>query len=126
MKVRPTLGELRSVAEAEALLDGLRQVAIVQFQSGVPSVSQALHVGRLKYIRRDPTEHWQTPREIWAAGGGDCEDLAAAVAAERTLAGSPSVVRLVQTGPQLLHAVVYDTRTRQWHDPSITGGMGRP
>lgn len=126
MNVRPTIGQLSSIPELEAMLEGLRQTAMVQFRGGTPSVSKALHEGRLKYIRRDSTEHWRTPREIWAAGGGDCEDLAAAVAAERTLAGSPSIVQLVRTGPKMLHAVVWDGRTGKYYDPSITGGMGRP
>lgn len=119
----PTLGALRSTEEAEALLTGLQRVAELQFREGTPSVSRALHQGKLKYIRHDPDEHWQTPREVWASGGGDCEDLAIAIAAERTVAGSPSRVRLVRTGPRLLHAVVYDERTGEWHDPSVTGGM---
>lgn len=120
----PTLGALRSTDEAEAMLVGLQRVAELQFRNGVPSVSKALRSGRLRYIRQDPEEHWRTPRELWEFGGGDCEDLATAIAAERTLAGSPSRVKLIRTGPLLLHAIVYDTLTKRHYDPSITGGMG--
>lgn len=58
-------------------------------------------------------------------GRGDCEDLAAAVAAERTRAGHPSTLVLIRVGPRLSHAVVKDLNTGDLHDPSLTGGMAR-
>ena len=54
---------------------------------------------------------------------GDCEDLAAAVAAERTYHGHPSTIVLYSVRPGLSHAVVQDLQTGERLDPSVTGGM---
>lgn len=129
--ITPRLGSL-SLGEAEAMLYGLYVLDLYQLARGVPPISGALQrrAGgrRLRYIRRDPDEHWQSLREIWATGGGDCEDLAAAVAAEYTwrhgLMARP-VIRRVRPG--LAHAVVEIQQgplAGQRIDPSRTGGMG--
>lgn len=125
-----------SIGEAEAFLAG-GLVGLNRYQlrvMGVPPISRALHEGRVVYDRRDPEEHWRSIREIWEAGDGisgprgigrgDCEDLAAAVAAERCEAGQPSELAIVPVRRGLSHALVRDQRTRELMDPSRTGGMG--
>lgn len=117
------------------MLQGLYQVNLEQLRSGqVAPISFALHKGSslgstrdgrlLRYIRSDPRERWQTVRDIWQTGGGDCEDLAAAVAAELTLKGVPARPVIYRVRDGLAHAVVQDLETGQLIDPSKTGGMG--
>ena len=130
MAVRPSIGRL-SIPEAEALLSGLVAVNRLQIAQGaVPSgsaFSAALRAGQLRYIRRDPDEHWMTLREVWAAGGGDCEDLAAGFAAELQAQGHPHArVVLFQAKPGLWHAVTEIAPGLPWRDPSRTGGMRGP
>lgn len=120
--LEPRLGRL-SPREAEAALQGLVALDLVQLRAGAAPVSPGLARGALRYVEEDPLEEWQSVREIWSSGGGDCEDLAAAVAAERTLRGAPSRVRILRIRPGLLHAVVEDLRTRRIFDPSVLGGM---
>lgn len=122
--IRPRLGRI-DLEEAERLLLGLYGMDLLQLRQGVPPISEALHRGRLRYVRWDPDEHWQTVREIWASGGGDCEDLAAAVAAELTLRGVPSRPTLYRVRPGLAHAVTLDVELGIRVDPSRTGGMGQ-
>ena len=113
------------------MLQGLYLTDLAQLRAGYPGILRALRPGtgvsgpgsrRLRYIRRDNREHWKNLREIWHTGGGDCEDLAAAVAAEITLLGAPArpVVRRVRAG--LAHAVV-ELHDGTLLDPSILGGM---
>lgn len=114
------------------MLQGLYMVDLQQLQEGVPPISAALHPGsgvggsgrRLVYERRDPRERWQTVRDIWESGGGDCEDLAAAVAAELTLRGDPARPVIYKVRDGLAHAVVQRLSTGELLDPSRTGGMG--
>lgn len=128
----PSLPAL-SLGEAAAMLQGLYQVDLVQLRGGAPGVLAALRRGsagpgrrRLRYIRRDPAELWQPVRTIWSKGGGDCEDLAAATAAELTLGGIPARPVIYRVRPGLAHAVVEIQATRQLLDPSKLGGMGEP
>jgi len=124
--LKPSLGVV-SIREAEILLQTrLHQLNLHQLENGVPGISKALHTGTIRYNRRDPTEHWMSLREIWKRGYGDCEDLACAVAAERTFRGYPSRMVLIRVRPTLMHAVVHDERTGRLIDPSRTGGMGQP
>ena len=124
----PTFSPL-SVEEAAGLLQGLYESNRVQLRHGVRPVGAALlpnaHGHRqLRYIRQDAREHWRTVRDIWRHGGGDCEDLAAAVAAELTeLNGVVARPVIYQVRPGLSHAVVQlgDGRIL---DPSRWGGMG--
>jgi len=120
-----------SVQEAELLLQGLLLIDQHQLLEGVPPISAALREGRLKYIRRDPHEHFRTIRELWHYGGGDCEDLSTAVAAEIAVqtgrlarVESPARPEFYQARPGLWHSV---TRVQGGPriDPSRTGGMGR-
>lgn len=117
----PRFGAL-TLAEAQALLSGLQAVDQVQLAQGWPSVSLGLQTGRLRYLRRDPNEHWRNVREIWRFGGGDCEDLAAAVAAELIMQGVPARAVIQRVRPGLAHALVR-LPDRRIIDPSRTGGM---
>jgi hypothetical protein len=133
--VQGRIGRL-TVGEAQAFLQG-GLVGLNRYQlrvMGVQPVSRALHEGRVVYDRRDPTEHWRSIREIWEAGDGisgpagvgrgDCEDLAAALAAELTEAGYPAEVVIAPVRPGLSHAIVKVIATGELFDPSRTGGMG--
>lgn len=127
MAIRPRFGAL-SMEEGSALLQGLYQLDIAQLQRGVPPILGALvpdanGARRLRYIRSDPGEHWRSVKEIWRYGGGDCEDLAAAVAAELTLAGEPAIPIVYRVSPTLAHVVV-KMRDGSLRDPSRLGGMG--
>lgn len=114
------------LSQLPAMLSGLVKVNVDQLRAGlVPMPSPGLLSGALRYIRADRTEHWKTLGEVWRDGGGDCEDLAAAVAAERTVLGMPSSVAIIRRpGSRVMHAVVRDDTTRGYLDPSVTGGMG--
>lgn len=128
MPVTPTIGRL-TIPEAQEALAGLVAVNRLQLQQGARSVSRALHTGQLRYIRLDRREHWLNVREVWDRGGGDCEDLAAALAAELQLAGHPDArVILFQARPGLWHAVTEVTVGGRLvrYDPSRTGGMRAP
>jgi len=119
----PTIGNL-TIPEAEAMLSGLVARNVAEIRAGAPMPSPLIRSGRLRYIRRDPDEQWLSLGDMLAKGGGDCEDLASAVAAERSILGKPSRVRIVRTGPRTAHAIVEDARTGQRFDPSLTAGMG--
>lgn len=129
--VRPTFGRL-TLEEAALLLQGLLFVDVHQLLTGEEPISKALVEGRLKYIRRDPDEHFRSIREIWQHGGGDCEDLATAVAAEACvvedqlpdLFSGAARPYLYRVRPGLSH-IVSQLRSGQLLDPSRTGGMGR-
>ena len=117
---------MASFSEASLLLDGIVKINVAQLRAGERPVLDALRSGELRYLGDDPQESWRTLREIWKHGGGDCEDLAAALAAERTLAGHPSRVTFIRIRPGLVHAVTEDLKTGRKLDPSRTGGMGDP
>lgn len=115
------------------MLQGLYEANLVQLREGAAGISEALHAGRIVYVRADPHERWQTIRDLWVSGGGDCEDLAAAVAAEATWLyeqsggelGFPARPVIVRIRPGLAHALVYNLLDHTKSDPSRTGGMGR-
>jgi hypothetical protein len=119
--VRPRIGGL-AIGDAEAFLAGLVAVDVAQLRRGLPSPSALLRSGRLRYDPRDPEERWLTLAELLRAGRGDCEDLAAAVAAERITQGIPARVRLLRLTNDDYHAVVQHTQTGRMEDPSQTGG----
>lgn len=144
----PTLPGL-SLEEASYMLQGLYGANISQLRRGTPGINDALVKGRIRYIRDDPQELWEPIKTIWIMGGGDCEDLSAAVAAELTLKGVLARPVIYRVNPRLAHAVVeiLDPRLQRrlrvgmkyfGHpvikvtpegyaiiDPSRTGGMGR-
>lgn len=137
----PTFSPL-PLGEAAWLLQGLYLVNLEQLRQGIPPISAALHRGPtgqrvIRYERRDREEHWRTLRDLWRFRMGDCEDLAAAVAAELTYAGIPARPVIYKVRPGLAHAVVQITAPSQLAglvgltpgtilDPSRTGGMGEP
>ena len=91
-------------------------------------ILRGIQSGRVRYDRRDPQEHWQTWCELYGQmrkgiAHGDCEDLAAAVAAELLYAGKHARTYVYQSGPSLYHVVV---KTKRWGllDPSRAAGMG--
>lgn len=124
MPLRASL-PLASAAEAEAALEGLVRVNTHQLTQGYPPIASSLRSGRLRYIRRDPDEEWRSLAQIWRHGGGDCEDLAAAVAAELRALGYRARVVIRRARPGLLHALTLNESTGQLLDPSLTGGMGQ-
>lgn len=126
MAIRPHIGGRLSVPEAEAALEGLVAVDVRQLRAGLPSPSALLLAGRIRYTADDPTEEWLPLSEIIRRGAGDCEDLAAAVAAERRLEGIPARVKLVHLYGGNWHAVVEHTATGRLEDPSQTGGYVPP
>ncbi len=121
----PTMPRV-NLAQAEALLIGLVALNVAELRRGAPMPSPLIAAGRVRYDRADADERWLTWPELLAQGRGDCEDLAAAVAAERTVLGMPSRVRIIPSpsGGPWAHAVVQDVRTGRMLDPSITAGMG--
>lgn len=115
---------LENAREAEEMLRGLVAVNVLQLQNGVPPIGPALApTGRVRYIRRDDRERWLSILRIWAKGGGDCEDLAAAYAAELIVAGIPARVIIRKARPGLWHALVERIDTGTIFDPSVWGGM---
>lgn len=112
----------------QEVTDFLYQVMIEdirQLRAGVPGASQALHDGQLRYFRHHVGNMriW-TLAEVWQHGGGQCGDLAPAVAAERTEAGMLSYPVVYQSAtPGVVHVVVQDHASGRWIDPSRSGGM---
>jgi hypothetical protein len=120
--VDPTIGTM-SLEEAEAMLEGLVQVNMVQYQDGEASIVGAIESGAVVYDRRDPDEHWQSVKELWMSGRGDCEDLSAALAARRRLDGDHDARVIVTPGRgRVAHAqVALGDGTIE--DPSVWAGM---
>lgn len=112
-----------SLEQAQVALAGLVAVNRAQLRAGVPPIGPALHTRRLRYERRDPKELWLTIRGIWARGRADCEDLAAATAAELEELGIPARVRIKRVSLGLAHALTERLDNGTVLDPSITGGM---
>jgi len=120
--LRPTLGVM-TLAEAKAFLNGgVVGVDRLQLREGAEPVSRGLLDGRLRYIERDPQEKWMSVKEIWLAGGGDCEDLASAIAAELQLSGQKAGVDIIRQSGRVAHAITSLGRGRSI-DPSVIGGM---
>ncbi len=104
-------------------LVGVNTKQIERFgQRGTPVLSGLLD-GSIVYIEADPNEEWLTWEGVQAAGGGDCEDLVAAVVAEALAAGIPARPVVYDAGDGLFHVVVELTERRIYLDPSRTGGM---
>lgn len=115
---------------AARMIQGLQAVDRAQMlRAGKdrPRVRHLIRRGALRYRRRDDREHWQTYRELLLSRGGDCEDLAAAYAAELQVDGWDPDARAVvyHVRPGLSHVVVYSPRYG-WIDPSRLAGMGAP
>lgn len=126
MRVAPQLVQVRSLEQLAAALEGLVLVDEVQLREGVAGIGADLQAGRIRYVRRDQREQWLTVDAIRARGGGDCEDLAAAIAAEiRVRDGVRAVAHPYLARPRLVHVVVKLPGGRLI-DPSRTGGMEVP
>lgn len=117
--------------EAALLLPALTAINVGQLAtlaaSGapVPSLIEDLRAGHIRYIRKDEGEEWRSLREIYRRGGGDCEDLAAGVAAELQFWGFEAEAFPYQTSiPGLAHVVVWAAFSPTILDPSRLGGMG--
>ena len=121
-------------ADAANLLDGIVSAGLGQMRRAKASpkampILRGIQQGTVRYVRRDPREHWQTWSELnqqlarTGKAGGDCEDLASAVAAELLYAGEKARTYVYQSGPKLYHVVVH---TDRWGllDPSRAAGMG--
>ena len=115
--------------DASTLLWGLVMVNLDQMKrwytscGSIPSVIHAINHGTIVYNRRDPLEHWQTVNELLVSGGGDCEDLSAAVCAELILMGYDARPYPYKTNQWGLHHVVVESSPFGFLDPSIAGGM---
>lgn len=99
-----------------------------------PRIWRLIREGRLRYQKRDPFEHWKTYDELIGqlqAQGyatADCEDLAAAGAAEMRLDRNwrfhdPGASTFVyRSAPKVSHVIIRSPRFGLL-DPSVGGGM---
>lgn len=120
-----------STGEVRGLLWGLTLADVDQIQNGLVRVS--LYASGVRY-KREPlgSEIWQTARECLELGHGDCEDLAAWLAAERICRDPDALAALKKlyttvgpiikdVRPGLRHCLVLDRGTVE--DPSKKLGM---
>lgn len=116
----PARIDLANSAEAEIMLEGLVRLNQAQLRG---SPLPPLYGSGIRYQREAGTgERWQSIRQLYQSRRGDCEDLAAALCAQKRAQGIPCRVDLVRTGPRLLHAIVrYPDGTIE--DPSKALGM---
>jgi hypothetical protein len=106
-----------SRAALQRALDTLSRVADADVAAGV---GDPYSLG-IRY-RRERGEEWRRPFVVAGAGEGDCEDLAAWVAAVRRAEGTPARAELVPGGARSLHAIVrYPDGDVE--DPSVFCGM---
>ena len=123
--VRPQIFTLRNVGEAEKLLAFLVSLSVDQRErQEVPALSEATHV---RYELEPPRkEYWQTARDTYQLGRGDCEDLSIYLCADMQLRGLATSVRLKNVGYRKWHALVFmlcPKRGPIWIDPSKARGM---
>lgn len=123
MRIRmrvPTVGA-DSLGAALAALQTLNELWLRGRRRPVPS----LYESGVYYDPEQGTEDWLTIPDLYAAGVGDCEDLAAARAAELRVSGEDPGARAVayRSGPTVWHAVVL-RGTGEVEDPSLVLGMG--
>lgn len=119
---------MRSGADArgdiDAALEALTILAQREIESGrAPALWDAAE--RIRY-QREPlrrVEDWQTPSQIIASGSGDCEDLAAYLAATLRAQGVRAAARVYPVDGGW-HAVVFSGG--RILDPSAALGMGGP
>jgi hypothetical protein len=124
--VRPHIVAVRSLGQLAAALEGLVLVNLAQLQEGEAGLEADIQAGRVTYRRRDQGEQWLPLVDLRARGSGDCEDLAAAVAAEiRHTRGLRARAWPYFARPSLVHVVVKLPDGRLI-DPSRTAGMVAP
>lgn len=91
------------------VLEGLTALNFYMLTSarGLGGDIPSLYESGVRYQREPPgRERWLTIPELYSRGVGDCEDLAAARAAELRLAGELAKAIVVQTPRGSYHAVV--------------------
>lgn len=115
---------LESQEDAQAALLALYELNLHFLRTRPAGTWPPLLTSHVMYKRETGAiEKWLPIPELYALGHGDCEDLAAAYAAECTVAGRVAVPRIDRVREGLYHITVHHadgTRT----DPSITLGMG--
>ena len=119
----PTVGA-DSLGAALAALQTLNELWLRQrFERGRPVAR--LYESGVYYDPERGTEDWLTIPDLYATGYGDCEDLAAARAAELRVSGEDRGARAVayRSGPTVWHAVVM-RGDGSVEDPSLLLGMG--
>lgn len=81
-----------------------------------------LYESGVRYEREAATgiEHWQAVDVLYASGRGDCEDLAAALCAQRRNEGLPARMRLTRKG-RIWHVTI--RIGDRVEDPSLRLGM---
>lgn len=125
---------LRSAAEIDAFLEGLVRACVVQRLDG--RVCALEKAPKVRYVRENRgVEDWQTALTTFWRKKGDCEDLAAWLAADCRIAsrdpsltpamrekllGAKAITR--QAGPGLRHCIV--SVGGKIFDPSRARGMG--
>lgn len=121
------------VDDAATFLQGLFAVDVAQMLASGPDrprIRELIKAGRMRYDRKDDDEHWQTYAELLAHApvpGGDCEDLAAAWAAEMVVDGWDRGSRPVvyRSSSSVSHVVAWSPQNGAYIDPSRLAGMGR-
>jgi len=90
---------------------------------GGPSKFPPLYQSGVRY-KREPRDVWRHIGDVMASGWGDCEDLAAARAAELRVSGEDENARVgvYQSGPRRFHAIVI-RGDETMEDPSRKLGM---
>lgn len=112
---------VRGVAEVQAALEGLCRVALVQLVDTRPALP-LLYQSGVRYRQENRTEWWLGPRDVYARGHGDCEDLVAWRVAELRRVGEPAEPACYAPRPGLVHCVV--KVGQKIEDPSRLLGMG--
>lgn len=118
----------------DSALEGLVGLAVEELQLGLPPELAgpnrdqwfpSLYDAGVRYQREVGTERWLTPSQTFAAGRGDCEDLASWRAAELRVSGEDpeARARVLRSGPRTWHAVV-ERGDGTLEDPSRELGMG--
>lgn len=119
----------------DSALEGLVGLAVEELQLGLPEELAGnrdgwqgfprLYDSGVRYQREVGTERWLTPAQTYAAGRGDCEDLASWRTAELRVTGEDpeARARVLRSGPRTWHAVV-ERGDGSLEDPSRELGMG--
>ncbi len=121
---------LRNVAEVQQALLALYRIDCALLEEWPDAWPRLYQSGVLWQLERDPREaggeDWLTLDQLYdGRETADCEDIAAARAAELTvLEGRPAVPRVTMV-PGGYHIVV-EYADGRWEDPSELLGMGRP
>lgn len=112
---------LEGVQESLDALENLALRSLRQMRSGAGFPK--LYASGVRY-KREPAgvENWQTARELFATGFGDCEDLATVRVAELRHGGERAKIVLRTVRPGLVHILVKRANGKL-EDPSKVLGM---